>query len=96
MQREVPMVSSQFIKWTPYTTTTQDHSCSPLLNDGRSNPQTYIINSRMDQKNKEELYGKDYKRIGDHPIQTFDGTDWVAIVIAIFAVIVFITLIGSI
>ena len=45
---------------------------------------------------KEELYGKDYKRIGDYPIQTFDGTDWVAIAIAIFAVIVFITLIGSI
>ena len=97
MQREVPMVSSQFIKWTPYTTTTQDHSCSPLLNDGRSNPQTYIINSRMDKKNiKEELYGKDYKTIGDHPINAepklLDNFDWAALGIAACGVVLFIHL----
>ena len=101
MQREVPMVSSQFIKWTPYTTTTQDHSCSPLLNDGRSNPQTYIINSRMDKKNiKEELYGKDYKTIGDHPNETYrlkltevlDNFDWAALGIAACGIVLFIHL----
>ena len=45
---------------------------------------------------------KKIKTIGDYPlnakpdIRTFDRVDWVAIAIAIFAVILFVTLIGSI
>ena len=100
MQREVPMVSSQFIKWTPYTPQPPNHSCSPLLNDGRSENQIYIINSRMDKKQKEELYGKDYKTIGDHPNETYrlkltevlDNFDWAAIGIAACGVVLFIHL----
>ena len=58
----------------------------------------------MDNKKKtlkEELYGKDYKTIGDHPIDAnpiklLDNFDWAAVGIAACGVVLFLhILIGS-
>ena len=49
------------------------------------------------QKEKDELYGKFYKTIGDHPIDAniklFYNFDWAAIGIAACGVVVFIHLV---
>ena len=49
------------------------------------------------QKDKDELYGKDYKTIGDHPIDAdpklLDNFDWAALGIAACGVVLFIHLI---
>ena len=50
----------------------------------------------MKQKEKDELYGKGYKTIGDHPIDAnpklLDNFDWAAIGIAVCGVVFFIHL----
>ena len=57
----------------------------------------------MDNKKKtlkEELYGKGYKTIGDHPNETYrlkltevlDGFDWAALGVAAVGIVVFIHL----
>ena len=52
----------------------------------------------MKQKEKDELYGKDYKTIGDHPIDAdpiklLDNFDWAALGIAACGVVLFIHLV---
>ena len=55
----------------------------------------------MKQKEKDELYGKGYKTIGDHPNETYtklkltevlDGFDWAALGVAAVGIVVFIHL----
>ena len=54
----------------------------------------------MKQKEKDELYGKGYKTIGDHPNETYklkltevlDGFDWAAVGVAAVGIVVFIHL----
>tara|TARA_Y100000590_G_scaffold144738_1_gene166380 strand:+ start:222 stop:410 length:189 start_codon:yes stop_codon:yes gene_type:complete len=55
----------------------------------------------MDNKNKiEELYGKDYKTIGDNPIDAklkltniLDTFDWAALGVAVCGIVLFIHLV---
>ena len=55
----------------------------------------------MKQKEKDELYGKGYKTIGDHPNETYtklkltevlDNFDWAALGVAAGGIVVFIHL----
>ena len=56
----------------------------------------------MKQKEKDELYGKGYKTIGDHPIDAdpiklLDNFDWAALGIAACGVVILIkVIVGSI
>ena len=56
----------------------------------------------MKQKEKEELFGKNYKQVGDYPldakpnIKLFDNFDWAALGIAACGIVFFIHLLWGI
>ena len=60
------------------------------------------LNERIEKMDKEELYGKNYKQIGDYPlnakpdIRLFDRFDWTAIGIAACGVIFLINILWGI
>ena len=61
-----------------------------------------LMKDCITQKDKDELFGKDYKTVGDHPIDTkpdiklFDKFDWAAIGIAACGIVFFIHLLWGI
>ena len=63
------------------------HSYSPLLYDGLSNPQTYIINSTIMNIKKNINNNK------EDDIKLFDNFDWAAMGVAACGIVVFIHLV---
>ena len=57
------------------------------------------LNERIEKMDKEELYGKNYKQIGDYPldakpdIKLFDNFDWAALGIAACGIVILINVI---